>query len=357
MYTQLTIESFRGFKKLVVPNLKRVNLFIGKNNVGKTSLLEAIFLHYGRFNSTLPWLLRGMRGRPSGLPNAAAIWGWLFRNKDIGSTISLKGTDHQGQTRSLGIKLGERSPKIDVTTEPPGTSSDLSISTGVPPNALLMEYENQEGAAREASAWFEGNKQMFQHGPETFPFMGHYLTPHSIFDAKDAEHYTQVDSLVGQIDQVVDILKHVDPRIRRISLGLEGGAPTVSVDIGLPEMIPLPLVGQGIVRLLRLSLSLCTPKVAVVLVDEIGNGIHYSAMPGMWKALDYTSEKGKIQIFATTHSRECAEAAYEAFKDKDPFAFALYRLERPDPQGEDAELISYDRESMDTAFGAGLEVR
>ncbi len=40
----LEINSFRAFEHLQIERLGRVNLIVGKNNVGKTSLLEAIQL-------------------------------------------------------------------------------------------------------------------------------------------------------------------------------------------------------------------------------------------------------------------------------------------------------------------------
>jgi len=42
MINELNIEHFKLFKHLNISNLKRVNLFAGKNNCGKTALLEAL---------------------------------------------------------------------------------------------------------------------------------------------------------------------------------------------------------------------------------------------------------------------------------------------------------------------------
>lgn len=42
MLESLYIENYRLFKKLDIPKLGRVNLIPGRNNVGKTALLEAL---------------------------------------------------------------------------------------------------------------------------------------------------------------------------------------------------------------------------------------------------------------------------------------------------------------------------
>ena len=50
MLKKLTIEHFRGFSSFKIDQLARINLIVGKNNVGKTALLEALFLLSGPYN-------------------------------------------------------------------------------------------------------------------------------------------------------------------------------------------------------------------------------------------------------------------------------------------------------------------
>ena len=62
MLTRFEAHNFRGFEHLALDPLARVNLIAGKNNVGKTALLEAIFLHLGWHNPLLPLRVNSMRG-------------------------------------------------------------------------------------------------------------------------------------------------------------------------------------------------------------------------------------------------------------------------------------------------------
>src|SRR5947209_6792089 len=62
MFRSFTIKNFRCFRDLTISSLERVNLIGGKNNVGKTALLEAIFLHVGPNSPQLPWVLNAHRG-------------------------------------------------------------------------------------------------------------------------------------------------------------------------------------------------------------------------------------------------------------------------------------------------------
>ena len=53
IYQTLEIENFRGIKKLEVKDLNSINIFVGKNNSGKSSILEALFLLTGISNPEL----------------------------------------------------------------------------------------------------------------------------------------------------------------------------------------------------------------------------------------------------------------------------------------------------------------
>jgi AAA15 family ATPase/GTPase len=64
MFTKLEINNFRGIRKLELNDFNRINVFVGKNNVGKTTVLEALFLLNGASNAILPLKINGFRGPP-----------------------------------------------------------------------------------------------------------------------------------------------------------------------------------------------------------------------------------------------------------------------------------------------------
>ncbi|HEY4034801.1 MAG TPA: AAA family ATPase, partial [Ktedonobacteraceae bacterium] len=51
----LEIRRFRAFEHLSIEKLGRVNLIVGKNNVGKSCLLEALQLYANRAYPTFIW--------------------------------------------------------------------------------------------------------------------------------------------------------------------------------------------------------------------------------------------------------------------------------------------------------------
>ena len=92
----------------------------------------------------------------------------------------------------------------------------------------------------------------------------------------------------------------------------------------------------------------------ICLIDEIENGLHHSVLREVWKGLAALVRRDNVQIFATTHSWECAIAAHEVFREYDPYDFALHRLERID--GE-IQAFTYDRETLDAVDQLEMEVR
>ena len=62
MIRGIAINNFRGIHETIVNDFGRINVFFGKNNCGKSSLLEALFLATGISNPILPISINGFRG-------------------------------------------------------------------------------------------------------------------------------------------------------------------------------------------------------------------------------------------------------------------------------------------------------
>ena len=119
-------------------------------------------------------------------------------------------------------------------------------------------------------------------------------------------------------------------------------------------MIPIPLLGDGIGRLLRVALAIADASKGIVLIDEIENGLHYMVLKNVWKAVAQLARQYSTQVFATTHSRECVQAAHEAFTEDEKYDFRLHRLERI--KGKISNVV-YDKEALEAAIKANFEIR
>lgn len=102
----------------------------------------------------------------------------------------------------------------------------------------------------------------------------------------------------------------------------------ILVDLGLSEMIPLSQAGQGLYRLLVVLSELIGETPDVCLLDEIENGLHYSAYEDVWAGLAQATDEMGVQLIATTHSRECLEAAHRAFSARPTYDLSVVQLFR-----------------------------
>ena len=81
MYKSFSIKNFRNFSSILIENMQRINLIIGKNNTGKTAFLEAMFLHIGSMNPALTVSITQFRGITGFKANAEALWSSIIFRK------------------------------------------------------------------------------------------------------------------------------------------------------------------------------------------------------------------------------------------------------------------------------------
>ena len=155
-------------------------------------------------------------------------------------------------------------------------------------------------------------------------------------------------------EPIVDYLTIIEPRLKDLEIGLVGSTTAVYGDIGLNELIPLSLLGEGIYKLFGLLVAFKEGENGVVLIDEFATGFHYSYLPKIWETLLQIAIDKNVQLFVTTHSREVIEAAYSVFKEKAPDDLLVLNLYRKD---KSTHAARYDIESLEGGLETGMEVR
>lgn len=158
MYQTFRVTNFRCFDQLTLNDIQRVNLIAGVNNVGKTALLEALFIHCGAYNPELALrvnALRGMEPVKVELPLwAEAPWDSLFHGFRTAETIELSGEHTETGLRSLRLKLPRELPDLlelerylyQTTTEPGQTQ--VVPAAREPVRALLLESAHGQELVR-----------------------------------------------------------------------------------------------------------------------------------------------------------------------------------------------------------------
>lgn len=150
----------------------------------------------------------------------------------------------------------------------------------------------------------------------------------------------------------------IEPRLRRLRYAKPKGAQDhlVYVDLGNGPMIPFTQMGQAFARALHIYCEIFALQPDILLVDEIENGLYYGGLKDFWNGLIAVLEDQNVQLFATTHSRECMEAACQANKD----GKTTLRYLRLDRKANDPDTIVgtvFDDSTMAAALEVGQEMR
>ncbi|MCC6446842.1 MAG: AAA family ATPase [Armatimonadetes bacterium] len=220
MYQSFSIRNFRCFQDMSLPTLKRVNLIAGMNNVGKTALLEALFLSMGPHNAELPLRIHMMRGFEQFIIDPNEIWGWLFHNKNTESDILSRGTDNTRRSGSLRITL-ENPTSIDLplgrsAAEPAGAAGALSTASGAV-RKLLLEYHDATGQDHISQAFVTSDGTLkFEGARFSYDAVVFFLTAKSR-TKEDPQWFSKLEE-VGRQDELVRTLRLLDPRLSRLAI-------------------------------------------------------------------------------------------------------------------------------------------
>ena len=365
MYTSFTIENFRLFDHLTVEPLARVNLIAGQNNAGKTALLEALWLH-SQPNPRTAQRLGFWRGLP--LAESDVLFADLFHGYQTNSNIRIcaKGDFTSGLARDPDQQLLPMPTADDIQT-----SLQISQSRSDFDNEVIFEYTHSvSGSKFESRAWLNeysdeapitarrrlqvsGESASMDYGPCVFVPTGRQSVAHDL-----AIRFGQLE-VAGRMEAVYSVLELVEPRLRRLTaIPKSEGVAQIYGDVGIGRMIPVSVMGDGFRRLLNLSLSFSDAGNGVILIDEIENGLHHSVLRRVWEAINQFSHRLNAQVFATTHSYECIQAAFNAFEDAGNLEdFNLMRIQWSRKR-ERFESVHYtDKEALKYGLEYPMEVR
>jgi len=123
---------------------------------------------------------------------------------------------------------------------------------------------------------------------------------------------------------------------------------------GMQGRLPLGSYGEGMRRLLALTLSLAKTQNGILLVDEIDTGLHYSIMGDMWRLVAQTAKRYNIQVFATTHSSDCVRGLDWLCRNY-PELGEEVSLQKIEPELPTA--VTLDAEQIKISFEQDIEVR
>jgi hypothetical protein len=327
--------------------LSQVNLLVGKNNSGKTALLEGLqFLTSGGDPGVLGEVAyrRGeVVARPRDKRDAPLFEVAHFFHGHgcvAGSSFSIR---DDNADRAISLKVVE--PRAnELRDEAEGVSSSglkLQISGGLHPKPMLLPLTRQGGVDLDVGISIPRPDLTGRSERKPARFVG----TDSLGAAAVAAMWDEV-LLAGLEDDVCDALRVIEPSVQSVGM-LTGvgsyaygyyptGASRGGVVLAIGEhkgRVPLGSLGDGMWRLLSLATALACTKDGVLFVDEIDTGLHYSVMVDMWKLVVSRAMACNVQIFATTHSWDCIEGLSLLCQREPDFLprIAIHKIDRSLP--------------------------
>ncbi len=350
---RIDIERFRGFPKIEIEDFKDLNLIVGKNNSGKTSLLEAIFLSIGVSNPNLAIIIDNLRSLQH---DQTEDFQFIFYNLDYSENIKIE-TEfvNVSQFRKLSIKpTYEKAKNIEIKPNEISTNTNVSfgkidgIEFDFSVKSLKKSKDNYQKAILQFST---AGLKVIQPATYRETILGVFLRPITTLN----DVYDRLDKIVvkkGE-DRFIKALHHIDKRISGISLGAKN---MIYFDIGIDRLIPIQIMGDGIIRLLSYLVTIANAENGVVLIDEIENGFHYSVLGNVWESIYDAAKQYNVQIFATTHSFECAKAFNKIQSSRllNEDTLRLYRIEKVK---DEFQTFKYDSEVLQSSIESNWEIR
>lgn len=378
MYKSFRVQNFRGFRDLQLDDLARVNLIAGKNNTGKSALLEAIYTYTGVYDSSMLLRIPDKERRSfksyrleEGTELINPGWPLLFHNFETSRAILLCG-QNVGQERPARQDNGTGSGKsqqlkislADFDSLPPPTSQRRNFFENIidEDGRVLLFQDAHE-------TWISFNPYTLSRNPST-TLLGErgeidrvtrhkatLLPANKLLPAESEASLFTDARRTGQDKILLSVVSKIEPRTRHIELLSNGLKIELHGHIeGLDQPLPLSSMGEGMRRITSLMLAISTTENGIVLIDEVENGLHYSVQTRVWQAIAEAVRACNVQIFATTHSYEMILAAHEAFSEKDPCDLRYFRLSR-NRDTNDIQGVAYEPETLEAAIEVGFEVR
>lgn len=377
MLESFQISNFRLFQHIEVKKLNRVNLIVGKNNSGKSTFLEAVELYVSNAYPTV--ILNLVQSRQETWVSEAQP---QFQNFKHNYVRHLFFGHKLPQIDEQGIVLGEVSSNAklhigiaayQIKDDDQETIRKIRISDSELNllNENLSDLSNiefflvaEEGhKIRRLSSldrdWRNIRSYVSRILSGEFKSIYQLVSTENMSNRKLATLW-DLTSLTNLETDVISALRLIDDRVSGIAFvedisqkrSENNRIPLVKIE-GINEPLPLKSMGDGMTRLLHIIVALVNAKDGILLIDEFENGLHWTVQPKVWDIVFQLSEKLNVQVFATTHSRDCIKG-FDTAWNQYPTLGAFFRL---DIKNSLIKVTEYTSETLTDALEMDVEVR
>jgi len=367
MLNSLEIKNFRMLEDFKVAKLGRVNLIVGKNNSGKSTVLEALRIYAGNGHHSLLekiaishdekfWLDNEEQGdADSSLPFEDLFAGRQFPKDDntqivIGETATSEELLTIKHIFFMGTVAGDKDENpLNLNILPKSHIENFKFPVT---QAILVSKNKRKFAFRLGKADYLIPKNFITIPCSIIPTR--FISMDELALEWDRIVFTEYDEIVRQA------LKIIAPTFENLVFvqGNKKRFAKVKVsDSNRP--VPLKSLGDGMIRVLQLALKLVSAKGGFLLIDEFENGLHYSTQEKIWALLFEMAEKLDIQVFATTHSWDCIVSFTKVALANEKTEGVLFRMGKSARTSNRGQIIAtvFDKDDLHSMTQAAVELR
>ncbi len=361
MLKDIHIKNYRGIKDLKIKDFKRINLLVGDNNSGKTSVLEAVTILYPNLVTLIQIIVlrelgffplkKDRKSDAIDLTVNLSAFDKQFYNRNYHEPFEIKASTNITKFKSIGIEAS-LSKNYEDFGQIIRSGSELEDQRISELNSFTAKYLSGKVSQK---LGFSTNG--------TGKTIGDSFGLKHIFISEAAP---KRDQLFKQFEPIakssrekeyVEIMKNFEPDL----CDIKQAGDDLIFEKSDKSTVSISYMGTGFVRFLSIFLTIDNLKdeAAVISIDEVGNGLHPSKQELFWQVMfDFLKKHKNVQIFATTHSDESVAALSEVFakrgkKDLGKDEIRLFKLRKTR-----AEILigPYDSEEIEAKIEANVEV-
>ena len=388
MLNSLEIKNFRILEDFHVSKLGRVNLIVGKNNSGKSTVLEALRIYAGNAHrGLLEYIAAGHDEKF-----------YLKENEQIESDMQFPFEDffvgrQFPQDETIAISIGELASGDKALRIEHGFLVEEEVVVKDASGNIVVERRNRRSRMLNTPR-DELSSEAFSHaifvtkGERSFPPipLDKSVSPRFRSTFKEISGtlpcsvipttLIPLDELAAEWDKIVfteheevirQALQIIAPEFEKLTFVNNDDFPrrpgiyrSAKVKMSnSPRPVPLNSLGDGMLRVLQLVLKVFPAKGGFLLIDEFENGLHFSVQEKVWELLFEMAQKLDIQIFATTHSWDCIESFANAAIARKDVEGVLFRVGRSAKKSNRGQVIAtvFDEDALYNITQADVEVR
>lgn len=381
MLNSLVIKNYRNLKNLRLENLGRINLITGKNNTGKSTVLEAISIYANK--GEISWVYDILEDRGETYKTSQAVTKNPLEN-NINTLSSLFYGRKPAFTSDNSIVIGtientlfktENLLEKAVSLRLVKYREDLVPENDEKGNERLRRkrtiLEDQSEKTLDFKIGFEISASGYSYmvsledeRPYRIGFRDlvprdnlQYIRNRNLDREINGKLWDNV-TLTEKEEHIVEALKIIEGNLERIAfVSKEESTRQRTAVIKLKNdsnVIPLRSMGDGINRILTFILALVNADSGFLLIDEFENGLHFSIQESLWRLIFKIASLLNVQIFITTHSQDCITAFENVLNQETKIQGKLIRLENFNGV---IRTVEFDKKDLKIATDNDIETR